>query len=104
VTVTSTVPADPGGATAVRELALFTTNDAAAVEPNLTALAPVNPDPKTVTDVPPDVDPVLGLTAVTAGRAGPPNVMSCGLLTPWIVPVMVSLAVLITSISEIWEA
>jgi hypothetical protein len=39
----------------------------AAVLPNFTAVAPVNPDPEIVTDVPPPVGPACGLTPVTSG-------------------------------------
>jgi hypothetical protein len=39
------------------------------VVPNLTALAPVKPEPVMTTLWPPAVAPVLGLTAVTDGAA-----------------------------------
>ena len=39
----------------------------AAVEPNETALAPRNPVPVTVTDVPPASGPAMGLSALTDG-------------------------------------
>ena len=66
VTVTSTVP-DPAGATAVMEVADTTLKEVAAVEPNLTAVAPVRFVPVTVTEVPPAVEPEGGLTEVTTG-------------------------------------
>jgi hypothetical protein len=64
VTVTSTVP-DPAGATAVMDVADTTLKEVAAVEPNLTAVAPVRFVPVTVTEVP--VGPEGGLTEVTTG-------------------------------------
>src|SRR5580692_9889625 len=71
VTVTSTVPADSAGEVTVSEVpAPFTTTLVPAVVPNFTEVAPVKPDPVTVTEVPPDVGPVFGLTAVTAGTGG----------------------------------
>jgi len=70
VTVTSTVAADSAGEVAVTEVSLLTVTPVAAVVPKLTALAPVNPVPVMVTDVPPVLDPELGLTPVTVGAAG----------------------------------
>ena len=70
VTVTSTEPVDPAGATADSEVAEVTLNEVAAVDPNLTAVAPVKPLPVTVTEVPPLVGPDEGATAVTVGAAG----------------------------------
>jgi hypothetical protein len=66
-TVTSTVPAEPAGEAAVTLVALTTVKLAAAVVPNLTAVAPVNPVPVIVTDVPPAGRPATGFTAVTTG-------------------------------------
>jgi hypothetical protein len=71
VTVTSTVPDDPAGDTAVTVVDDVTLNDAAATEPNLTAVAPVKLVPVTVSEVPPAVEPVLGLTLVTVGAGVP---------------------------------
>ena len=51
------------------DVALFTVNDAAAVAPKLTAVAPVKPVPVIVTEVPPAVGPLVGLTLVTVGAA-----------------------------------
>ena len=48
----------------------LTTRPVPAVVPNLTTVAPVKPVPVTVTEVPPAVDPVLGLTPVTVGSGG----------------------------------
>jgi hypothetical protein len=67
VTRTSTVPADSVGAVAVIDPSLFTVNDVAAVAPNATADAPVNPEPLIVTLVPPDAGPDAGLTPDTTG-------------------------------------
>jgi hypothetical protein len=72
VTVTSTVPEDPAGDTAVTVVEDVTLNDVAATEPNLTAVAPVKLVPVTVSEVPPAVEPVLGLTLVTVGAGGVP--------------------------------
>jgi hypothetical protein len=66
VTVMSTVPAAPAGDVAEIWLELFTEN-AAAVPPKLTPVAPVKPVPLIVTVVPPVVGPDVGLTLVTDG-------------------------------------
>jgi hypothetical protein len=47
-----------------------TLNDVAGTEPNLTPVAPVKVVPVTVTEVPPAVEPVLGLTEETVGAGG----------------------------------
>jgi hypothetical protein len=70
VTVTFTDPDDPAGDTAVKVVEEVTLNDVAASEPNLTAVAPVKVVPVTVTEVPPAVEPVLGLTEETVGAGG----------------------------------
>jgi hypothetical protein len=64
VTVTSTVPV-PAGETAEIDVGELTMNDVAAVVPNVTAVAPVNPLPAMETGVPPASDPELGLMPVT---------------------------------------
>ena len=64
--VTSTVPV-PAGLVAVIDVELFTVKLVAGVEPKSTAVAPVNPVPVIVTDVPPVLTPLDGLTAVTVG-------------------------------------
>jgi hypothetical protein len=69
VAVTSTVPADPAGVTAVIWVSELTVNEAASVPPKLTAVAPANAVPVRVTVVPPAVDPWLGLTLLKAGTA-----------------------------------
>ena len=71
VTVTSTVPALCAGDVAVIEVGPFTTNNA-AVPPNDTDVAPVKPAPKIVTEVPPAVGPLVGLSPDTVG--GPTKV------------------------------
>src|SRR6202165_1452048 len=70
VTVTSTVPAASAGEVAVMEVAEFTTKVVAAVEPKLTAVAPVRLVPVIMALVPPAVGPELGLTLVTVGTGG----------------------------------
>ena len=69
VTVTSTAPAPATGETAVIEVAEFTVTLVAAVDPNLTVFPEANPVPVMVTEVPPAVVPLVGLTAVTVGGA-----------------------------------
>ena len=69
VTVMLIAPAPPAGETAVICVALFTVNDAAAVPPKLTAVAPVKFVPVIVTLVPPAVEPVAGDREVTVGAA-----------------------------------
>src|SRR5208283_2500527 len=66
VTVTSTVPA-PAGETAVIWVVEVTVKLDAAVVPNITAVAPLNPVPVTVTEVPPATGPAAGVIPVTAG-------------------------------------
>ena len=66
VTVMSTVPAPPGGAVAVIELAesaVMAPND----DPKLTEVAAERFVPEIVTEVPPAVGPLFGITPVTAG-------------------------------------
>jgi hypothetical protein len=48
----------------------LTTRFRAALDPKSTAVAPVKFVPVTVTEVPPAVEPVLGLTEVTVGAGG----------------------------------
>jgi hypothetical protein len=69
VTVTSTVPAVPGGEVALSCVELVTVKATAAV-PNCTAVAPVKFVPVTVTEVPPVVIPDVGLMPVTVGGGG----------------------------------
>jgi hypothetical protein len=65
VTVTSVVHAGSAGDVTVMDVADTTLKEVAAVEPNLTAVAPVRFVPVTVTEVP--VGPEGGLTEVTTG-------------------------------------
>jgi hypothetical protein len=55
------------GDVTVRELSEITSSDDPASPPKSTAVAPVNPDPVTLTTVPPEVVPASGLIAVTVG-------------------------------------
>jgi hypothetical protein len=66
VTVISTVPV-PAGDLMVSVVAELTVRTVPAVEPNLTAVAPVNPVPVTVTVVPPATGPAAGEIPVTVG-------------------------------------
>src|SRR5271154_6924338 len=67
VTVTLTVPV-PDGLVAVMDDGESATT-VAALDPNMTALAPVSSVPVIVTEVPPPVGPLEGLTEVTVGTA-----------------------------------
>lgn len=69
VTVTSTAPV-PDGLVAVIVVAFTTTRLVPDANPNLTAVAPVNPVPEIVTGVPPASGPLAGLMPVTVGGAG----------------------------------
>ena len=68
VTLISTTPA-PAGDLAVICVAELTVKLVAAVAPKVTAVAPVNPEPVIVTDVPPVVDPDVGAIEVKVGGA-----------------------------------
>ena len=72
-TVMSTVPAEPAGATAIR-LPVFV--KLAETDPNWTQLMLVRLAPEMVTEVPPLVGPLFGLTPVTVG------VRTTGMTTP----------------------
>jgi hypothetical protein len=67
VTVTVTAPVLPVGVVAVMLVLLTTTTFVAAELPNVTAAPEAKFVPVIVTDVPPDVDPVFGLTLITVG-------------------------------------
>jgi len=67
VTVTVTPPALPAGVVAVMLVLLTTTTVVAAALPNVTVAPVAKFVPVIVTEVPPDVDPVLGLTLLTVG-------------------------------------
>ena len=51
------------------EVSFTTVKFVAAVVPKSTAVAPVKPVPVIVTDVPPAVEPLVGLMPVTVGAA-----------------------------------
>ena len=67
VTVTSTVPAAPGGATALISVWPRTEKLVAGVPPKETALALLRFVPVIVTTLPPAVGPELGLSEPTVG-------------------------------------
>ena len=69
VTVILTVPAEPAGEVALREVALFTVNVVACELPNITAVAPVNDVPVITTDVPPAIGPLVGEMLDIVGAA-----------------------------------
>jgi hypothetical protein len=96
VTVTSTVPSEPAGTTAMIWVGPVTVNDLAFVALNLTDIAPIKLVPVIVTDVPPAVGPVLGLMALTVGEAAitvRENVLKevCGTGAVWSVTVTLKL-------------
>jgi hypothetical protein len=67
VTVTATAPAFPAGVVAVIVVLFTTTTFVAAAPPNVTVAPAAKFVPEIVTEVPPAVGPLLGLTLVTAG-------------------------------------
>ncbi len=69
LTVTSTVPSLPAGATAVSVVADWTFTDVPAFEPKWTVARETKLVPVIVTVFPPAVGPPLGLTPVTVGVA-----------------------------------
>jgi hypothetical protein len=69
VTVILTIPAEPAGEVAVVLVAELTVKLEALIIPNLTAVAPVNTVPVTVTVVPPTNGPLVGAMLVTVGIA-----------------------------------
>src|ERR1700688_2885101 len=71
VTFTSTVAAASAAEVAVMEVAEFTLKVVAATEPKRTALVPVKLVPVMATEVPPAVEPELGLIPVTVGTLPP---------------------------------
>jgi hypothetical protein len=58
---------DPKGDTAVISVEDRTLTSVEAFEPNITVSPDINPDPVTVTKVPPEVGPILGDIEDTAG-------------------------------------
>ena len=73
------VPAAPAGVVQVMEVAETTTTLVHAAPPTVTPVAPVKLVPVIVILVPPAVEPVFGLTAVTVGG-------SVEILSPPLVP------------------
>jgi len=69
VTVTSTVPTLPAGEMAVMDIAELTVKLLAATEPNITDVAPLKLIPRMVTEVPPEVLPLVGEIELTVGAA-----------------------------------
>ena len=67
VTTTLAVPAVPAGTVAVISVSLAMNRSVAAVPPMVTLVAPRNPVPVIVTELPPATDPVAGLMAETVG-------------------------------------
>ena len=73
----------PTGVVAVMLVALSTVKLAALVEPKLTELVPMDPVPVIETEVPPELGPELGLTAVTAGPGGGEPAVMFTFWTSW---------------------
>jgi hypothetical protein len=71
VAVTVTAPALPAGVVAVIVVLFVTETFVAAVPPNVTVAPAAKFVPVIVTDVPPAVDPLLGLKLVTVGAVDP---------------------------------
>ena len=67
MTVMSMVPV-PAGAIAVMEVSLLNVYEVAGVDPNFTAVTPVNAVPEMDTEVPPRIVPFGGEMPVTVGR------------------------------------
>ncbi len=106
-----TAPAVPAGVVAVIEVALLTVNEVAGVVPKVTAVAPVNPVPVMVTEVPPAVVPDVGETLVNDGAeavyvyvpvAVPPGVVITMLAAPAVpAGVVAVIDVLLTTVNEV---
>jgi hypothetical protein len=69
VTVISTVPVVLVGATTINDVFDTTVKKYVGTVPKVTTVAPLKLVPVTLTTVPPAVEPVFGLTAVTVGAA-----------------------------------
>ena len=69
ITVTEAAPALPAGVVAVMLVLFTTTTLVAAALPNVTVAPAAKFVPAIVTAVPPAVEPLLGLTLLTAGGA-----------------------------------
>ncbi len=72
VAVAHEVAADSAGTVAVNRSSDTTWNDGDATEPNSTPVAALNPDPYTVTVVPPELTPPVGPTVETEGTVPVP--------------------------------
>jgi hypothetical protein len=70
VTVMSTTPTVPPGLLWTSTTLSLSGKNGAKAAPNLTLVAPENPLPLIQTVVPPEAEPLDGLTALTAGVAG----------------------------------
>jgi hypothetical protein len=82
VTVTVTAPALPAGVVAVIVVLFTTTTFVAAVPPNVTAAPAAKFVPVIVTAVPPEVDPLFGLTLLTVGCTTTVRLTVAMLLSP----------------------
>ena len=102
VTVTSAVPL-PVGIMAVIWVSLSTETIVAAVEPNVTVAPVTKFVPVMLTEVPPDVDPLLGLTLLTvgAGAETAEKVTICMTHGP---EVTVAVALLLPVVVTIWSS
>ena len=99
------------GVVAVIEVALLTVNEVPGVVPKVTAVAPVNPVPVMVTEVPPAVVPDVGETLVNDGAeavyvyvpvAVPPGVVITMLAAPAVpAGVVAVIDVLLTTVNEV---
>ena len=69
VTTTAAAPAVPAGVTAVTSVALTRTTAVAGCPPIVTVGLAANPVPAMAIEVPPAVDPDVGLTAEIVGAA-----------------------------------
>jgi hypothetical protein len=73
VTRTETLPPalGPGGTTTFITVLEITVNEVAAVEPKVTAVAFVKPEPLITAAFPPTAEPLVGLTVLTTGAVIP---------------------------------
>lgn len=110
VTVTWGEPAVEAGAAAVIEPSELTMNQLAATVPNETPVAPVKLLPRIVTTLPPAAEPVVGVSAETAGAGAAVTVNWSALEVDevpavvvtviWIVPAVSGGAVAVICVSE----
>jgi hypothetical protein len=66
----STVPAEPGGTVTEREVSELTVKLVVEVVPKATLVAPVNPVPVRLMELPPAVEPEEEESEVTVGTPG----------------------------------